>query len=345
MLPTTDLRLPPATDPTEIYRYRDGLYATDLLACALVFLDLFTWLDQRPSTIAELCRDLKIADRSTDVMVTLFVSMNLLERSGDHVQLTPMAREHLVRTSPFYIGPYYAALKDRPVTKDFLEVLRTDKPANWGSFKDERDWAQAMENETFAQNFTAAMDCRGVFLGQALSKKLNCARHTKLLDIAGGSGIYACALAAQHSHLSASVFEKTPVHKVAAAAIARRGYSGRVDVIQGDMFKDPLPKGYDLHLISNVLHDWNQATVEAILRSSHAALVPGGMVIIHDVHINEEKTGPYPNAAYSALLMHATEGKCYSLSELYPMLRSIGFDNFTFTPTAADRSFITATKK
>lgn len=344
MIPA-DLRLSPDNDPTSIYRYRDGLYATDLLACALVYLDLFTWLDQNPSTPEEICRHFQIAERPADVMITLLASMNLLARRGGSVHLTPLSREHLVRTSPFFFGPYYAALKDRPVTKDFLQVLRHDRPANWGSFKDEKDWAKAMEDETFAQNFTAAMDCRGVFLGQALAKALDCAPFTKLLDVAGGSGIYACALAAQFPHLSAAVFEKAPVHKVAAAAISRRGYTDRVQVIEGDMFWNDLPGGFDLHLISNVLHDWNEKTVEAILRKSHAALAPGGLLVIHDVHINEEKTGPFPNAAYSSLLMHSSEGKCYSLSELYPMLCSLGFDNPAFTPTVADRSFITALKR
>jgi len=341
----TDLRLGPSTDPTFIYRYRDGLYATDLLTCAIVTLDLFTWLDAHPSTSGEICRQFQVAERPVDVMLTLFASMNLLERHGDRVHLTPVAREHLVRASPFFLGPYYAALKDRPVTKDFHQVLRHDKPANWGSFKDEKDWAKAMEDETFAQSFTAAMDCRGVFLGQALARALPCAPCKKLLDIAGGSGIYACSIAAQHPHLTAAVFEKSPVHKVAAAAIAKRGFTERVRVLEGDMFKSELPGGFDVHLISNVLHDWNEKTVESLLRKSHAALAPGGMLVIHDVHINEEKTGPFPNAAYSALLMHSSEGKCYSLSELYPMLRSLGFEEMKFTPTVADRSFITAARR
>ena len=336
------LTLSPATNPISIYRYRDGLYATDLLACALVLLDLFTWLDENASTRQEICTHFQIAERPTDVMLTLFVSMDLLERHGEKVMLTSMAREHLVSSSPFFLGPYYASLKDRPVTKDFLQVLRTDKPANWGSFKDEKDWAKAMEDETFAKNFTAAMDCRGVFLGQAVAKKLELRGRHKLLDIAGGSGIYACSLVAHHPHLSAAVFEKTPVDKVAAAAIARRNYSDRVHVIEGDMLKGDLPSGFDVHFISNVLHDWNEKTVEQILRKSHQTLSPGGLLVIHDVHINEDKTGPFPNAAYSAMLMHATEGKCYSLSELYPMLRALGFDDFQFTPTAADRSVITA---
>ena len=341
----TSLTQSPSTDPTSIYRYRDGLYAADLLACALVYLDFFTWLAEHPSDKEEICRNFKIAERPTDVMLTLFVAMGYVARKGEDFEVTPIAREHLVSGSPFFLGPYYASLKDRPVCKDFLQVLRTDKPANWGSFKDEKDWARAMEDDTFAQNFTAAMDCRGVFLGQALAKAHDFAGYTKLLDIAGGSGIYACSIVTHHAHLSAAVYEKSPVHRVAAAAIARRGFSERVRVIEGDMFKAQLPGGFDLHLISNVLHDWNEKTVAALLAKSHAALEPGGMLIIHDVHINEEKSGPLPNAAYSAMLMHATDGKCYSLSELCPMLLELGFKHLNFTATAADRSTVSAIKE
>ncbi|HEV8543678.1 MAG TPA: methyltransferase [Verrucomicrobiae bacterium] len=341
---TFDLQKSPVTDPTPVYRYRDGLYAADLLACALVFLDFFTWLEKGPATTEQICRHFEIAPRPTDVMLTLFVAMGLLKRQGDSVHVTESGHEHLVSSSPWFLGPYYASLKDRPVCKDFLQVLKTDKPANWGSFKNEKDWARAMEEPAFAESFTAAMDCRGVFLGQALAKKLDGAKRKSLLDIAGGSGIYACSIVAHHSHLSAAVFEKAPVNKVAANAISKRGFSDKVRVIEGDMFGRDFPNGFDLHLISNVLHDWNESTVMGLLRKSFTALEPGGMLVIHDVHINADKSGPLPAASYSALLMHATEGKCYSLSELYPWLQNIGFRNLKFTPTGADRSIVTAEK-
>lgn len=338
-----DLTIAPSTDATSVYRWRDGLYAVDLLTCAIVHLDLFTWLADRPRSKDEICEHFHIAERPTDVMLTLFVAMGYLRRlNPDQVELTEVAREHLVRSSPFYLGPYYASLKDRPVCKDFLEVLRTDKPANWGSYKNEKDWARAMEDETFAQNFTAAMDCRGVLLGQALAAKIDLTGRTRLLDIAGGSGIYACAIAARWSNLTAAVYEKAPVDQVAHAAISRRGYSDRVQVIQGDMFKEELPTGFDVHLISNVLHDWNEKTVRELLAKSFRALSPDGLLIIHDVHINEEKTGPLPNAAYSALLMNVTQGKCYALSELYRILSDVCFHQMHFTETAADRSIVTA---
>ena len=39
-----DLTRAPATDPLGIYRFRDGLYAVDLIAAAITEFDLFTKL-------------------------------------------------------------------------------------------------------------------------------------------------------------------------------------------------------------------------------------------------------------------------------------------------------------
>ncbi|HUR44594.1 MAG TPA: methyltransferase, partial [Candidatus Saccharimonadales bacterium] len=279
-----------------------------------------------------------------DVMLTLFTAMGFVERRAGIFHVTQVAREHLVAGSPWYMGPYYAAMKERPVCKDYLTVLRSGKPANWGSYKDEKEWAKAMEREDFANQFTAAMDCRGVYLAQAMAKKLDLGKHHRLLDVAGGSGIYACSLAAHHPNLQATVLEKPPVDGIARKSIAKRGFSERVSVVAGDMFKDAWPTGFDLHLISNVLHDWDVPVVKTLLAKSFASLEPAGMLIIHDAIINREKTGPLPVAGYSALLMNITEGKCYSISEYEDLLKEVGFGTVSFTETAADRSFMTARK-
>jgi SAM-dependent methyltransferase len=242
------------------------------------------------------------------------------------------------------LGPYYASLKERPVCKDFANVLRTGKPANWGSFDHEKDWAKAMEDEIFADQFTAGMDCRGVYLGQAVARSLACGERARLLDIAGGSGIYACALAARYPHLRATVFEKPPVDEVARRKIAARGCSDRVNVAAGDMFRDELPSGCDIHLFSNVLHDWDESVVVDLLKKSFRALSPGGLLVIHDMHLNETKTGPLPVAQYSCLLMHSSEGKCYALSEMRAHLAAAGFDGLQFIPTVADRSLVISRK-
>ncbi|MGV3773803.1 MAG: methyltransferase [Verrucomicrobiales bacterium] len=335
----------PASDPLTVYRYRDGLYASDLLTAALVYLDFFTWIAKVGAVDLEsICSHFKTAARPTDVMVSLFCAMGFLEKDGLLISATTVAREHLVEGSPWCLKPYYASLKDRPVTKDYLEVLRTDKPANWGSFKDPKDWTSGMLSEEFAKNFTAAMDCRGVYLAQALGEKLNLKGRRKLLDIAGGSGIYSCSLTTRFPELKAAVFERPPVDQIAFRAIAERKCSNRVEVIAGDMFRDALPTGFDTHLFSNVLHDWDIPLAGALLKKSFQALAPGGMLAIHDVHLNDDKTGPLPHASYSALLMHATEGRCYGRAEMFGLLRDVGFTDLLHEETAADRSYISALK-
>ncbi len=339
-----DLTRQPKTDPIDLYRYRDGLYAVDLLTAAITGLDLFTWLSMNPADQKTLCAHFEITERPTDVMLTLFTAMGYLERRGERFHLTEKAREHLVSDSPWFLGPYYASLQQRPVCQDMLTVLRTGRPANWGSYKDEKEWAKAMETEPFAHQFTAAMDCRGVYLGQAAARRLDLKDHRHLLDIAGGSGIYSCAFVAHHARLRATVLEKPPVDGVATRCIAQRGFADRVSVVARDMFAEPFPADCDVHLFSNVLHDWDEPLVKKLLRKSFAALPANGRIVVHDAHINADKTGPLPVAAYSALLMNITEGKCYSVAEMDGYLQEAGFGRADYFPTAADRSVMTAVK-
>ena len=277
-------------------------------------------------------------------MLTLFAADGFVRCESGVFSPTLLAREHLVSSSPFFLGPYYASLKDRPVAKDFAIILRTGRPANWGSFKHEKAWSHAMLGEEFATTFTAAMDCRGFYLGPAMARAIDARGHTRLLDIAGGSGIYACAMVAQHPALVATVFERPPVDEIARTMIRKRGYTDRVTVVAGDMFAHPLPTGFDLHLYSNVLHDWDADQVRPLLAASFRALESGGMLAVHDAHVNAAKTGPLPVAKYSALLMAVTEGKCYSTAEMAALLAEAGFRDIRFVSTVADRSVMTARK-
>jgi hypothetical protein len=219
-----DLTAAPRTDPSSLYRTRDELYADDLLIAALNGVDFFTWLDGRSVTIDEIAAHFGFHARPVDVMTTLFVAKGLLERDGDRVGLTDLAREHLVRSSRWFLGPYFPPVTDRPIAVDLLEILRTDRPANFASRKDAADWHKAMETEQFAEAFTAAMDRRGQLLAQALAKNLDLGDRQRLLDIAGGSGVYACGCAARFPTLRGSVLEKAPVDRIASRAIADRGF-------------------------------------------------------------------------------------------------------------------------
>ena len=81
-----------------------------------------------------------------------------------------------------------------------------------------------------------------------------------------------------------------------------------------------------------------------LLARSFAALEPGGLLIVHDAHLDADKTGPLPVAAYSVLLLHATEGRCYSVGEMFAALGAAGFIDPRHIDTAADRSLVVAAR-
>jgi len=334
----------PTTNPTELIRRRDGLYASDLLVTAIGWLDFFHWLAEHPADLETICASLHIAPRPTDVMLTLFTAMGLLKVENNVYRLTPLSKEFLTESSLCDLRPYFSSMKGRSVCLDILEVLRTDKPFAWPSIKNIEDWMIAMGVKEFAETFTAGMDGRGAYLAPIMAQRLDCTNHRKFLDIAGGSGVYACGVVSQHPHMQAAVLEQPPVDEVARAAIAKRGLLDRVSVIASDMFADPFPVNFDIHFYSHVLHDWNEATAQTLLRKSFEALPPGGLVVIHDGHLYADKTGPLEVAEFSVLLMLTTAGRCYSLGELQDMLENIGFVDVQYVPTDVYRSLIMARK-
>jgi 3-hydroxy-5-methyl-1-naphthoate 3-O-methyltransferase len=339
-----DLTRRPKTDPTAIFRHRDSVYAPELVAAAIVGLDFFSWLAKSPADMPAICASFGLAERPADVMLTLFCALGYLERKSTVFHVSELAREFLVRDSQWFVGPYFSGFVERPIYQGLLETLRTDKPGSWPGSVARKPWAEAMEDDAFAEQFSGTMDSRGLYVGPVLAAQLDLKARHHLLDIAGGSGIYACCIAAAHPQLRATVFEKPPVDRVARKCIDRRGLSHRVSVASGDMFRDSLPAGCDVHLWSNALHDWDASTVQRLLEKSFAALPPGGLVVVHDRHLNREKTGPLRIAEHSVFLMAGTQGRYYSIAEIEDFLRAAGFESLDYRDVILDYSIIRARK-
>jgi predicted O-methyltransferase YrrM len=342
-----DLTTLPDHIPTSLYRYRDGLYAVDLLAAALVEFGFFTWLAAQPAataSTAEIQAHFGFHARPLDVMLTLFRCQGYIQTQGERHTATRYATEHLLVESPWNLAPYFASLHSRPIARDYIQVLKSGKPAGWSGDQASNDWHVAMEDESFARKFTAAMDCRGRLLAAALTQACPVPPQARLLDIGGGSGIYACAFAARYADLRATVLEQEPVDRICRTLIAERGYADQVDVAVGSMFH-ALPEGYNVHLFSNVLHDWDLPEVRQLLAKSHQHLPPGGLVFIHDAFIADAKDGPEHVAEYSALLMHSTQGKCYSAAEYADLLTEAGFQPGPYQDTLVGRGFMTALRR
>ncbi len=330
-------------DPGRLLRYRDSIYASDLLICAVVYLDFFTFLHNCPMTFDQICKNFETAQRPTNVMLSLFLAMELIEKTGRQYKPTDISSEYLVSDSTMSLVPYYASLKNRPQCREFHDVLKTGRPAGWSSRNCSTNWIESMENAKFADVFTSAMDSRGAFLARRLAEKIDLSGHSSFLDVAGGSGIYACSISHKYKHLTAAVLETPPVDAAARRSIESKGMSDRVNVIAGNMF-NTIPKHYDVHLFANVFHDWDVDSVQKLAENSFASLRSHGSIVVFDSHLNKDKNGPLSVAEYSCLLMHSTEGRCYSTGEIDEILQEVGFSNISVALIAADRTMIIGNK-
>ncbi len=318
------------------------------MAAAVLHFDFFSWLDRSSGrSLEEISQELGWVARPLDVLLTLCRSYGFVFCDGTGgLHLTAMGREYLTKDSPWFLGAYFSPLRDSPIVRGFVDVLKTGKPGNWQAKNGAKDWHESMLDPDFAKEFTALMNCRGFIFGQALAKALKSllGDRTHLLDIGGGSGIYSATLVAAHPQLSATVLEQPPVDGITRKEIARHGLESRVEVLTADMFVGTWPQS-GIVLLSNVLHDWDVPQVRELLQKAYGSLESGGLLVIHDAFIHDDKRGPVAVAEYSALLMNITQGKCYSPAEYGQWLDEIGFETGSYHDTIGHRGFLTAVKR
>lgn len=102
---------------------------------------------------------------------------------------------------------------------------------------------------------------------------------TSIVDVGGGRGTFASALAEAHPSLSATLVELAGPAARARATIDEAGVGGRVDV-RVQSFFDPLPPGADVYTVAQVLHDWPDEDAIAILRRCAEAAGSAGRVLV-----------------------------------------------------------------
>ncbi len=320
----------PQTDPTPLFELARGNYATELLVSAVAHFRVFEKLATKPQSLEVLAADLAISMRSANVLVTALRAMGTVQRRSDGLlELTPLGLEHLVPDGDFYVGDYCGLAAKAPGVLALVERLRTNRPA--GAGKDEDGAAfifregldSAMEQEASARALTLALAGRAKNVAPHVARVLDLRGVAHLLDVGGGTGLYAISLLQANPGLTATVLDRPEVLKVAAEFSTAAGVSDRLELVSGDMFTAPLPFA-DVVLLSNILHDWDVAECEILVRRCSEALSPGGRLLIHDVFLAEDLGGPLPVALYSAALFSLTEGRAYSAGEYREWLRAAG---------------------
>ncbi len=147
----------------------------------------------------------------------------------------------------------------------------------------------------------------------------------RMLDIGGGSGSFARAVAAAVPGIGIGIFDLPEVVALAEQRFAADPPVRPIALYGGSFKSDPLPVGHDLMTLVRILHDHDDAVAANLLRSIFAALPGDGRLLIVEP-LADESAAPRMGDAYFGLYLWAMgSGRPRSFGCLQAMLYAAGF--------------------
>src|ERR671930_412250 len=206
----------------------------------------------------------------TEKLLFAMAGAGYLRASDGRYALTPVSRKWLLRDSPnsvadkllfqFLEWDWMESAEDYVRTGEPLELHSADlSPDDWGLYQ---RGMRAMANAAAAEavrRMPVPKDARS------------------MLDIGGSHGYYSVALCRRHDGLRSEVLDLPEAVEQAAPLLAAEGMGDRVVHRAGDALTDDLgTEAYDLVLISQLVHHFDEAQNGELAARVARALRPGG---------------------------------------------------------------------
>jgi predicted O-methyltransferase YrrM len=303
--------------------FQIGYYWETKILLTAVRLDLFTALGEKDRTLAEAARQIGADERALELVMNALVAMKVLTKNGERYANTGVARTHLIKTSPQYVG--------------HLLLLHDAEWNNWGKLDETvrtgRSPAHRHVFETDPElgvNVLSVLDRIGQQSGPALAKRLDLGEASTMLDLGGGAGTNAIAFCTVYPQMRAVVFDLPQTLKVAERTVKEAKLESRISLLPGNFNADPLGGPYDVVLMSDILHYQNPETNALLVKKVFGHLTVGGRLIIKDRFLEEARTGPAWVTAFAVhILVNTEQGRCYTVSEASRWMNEAGFRSVT----------------
>lgn len=241
---------------------------------AAVKLGIFDALATEPLSVQAIAATCGTEHRATGALLAALAGSNYLREQRDadgRYALTPVARKWLLTSSPDSVCDY---LRFNELQWDWLggleQFIVTGQPVRFHETLTAEQWDLYQRGMRSIARLTAPEVARRVPVPRAARA---------LLDIGGGHGVYATAIARRHTGLTATVLDLPPA--VAAAQALCPPASLRF--IAGDALTADLGEEiYDTIFVANLVHHFDATTNQALAHRVARALRPGGTFIIQD---------------------------------------------------------------
>jgi acetylserotonin N-methyltransferase len=336
-----------------------GRRTVDLWDCALGFMDaqvlltadelgVFDALAAGPRTAPEVAAAVGLPGDSALRLLTALCALGILERRPDgRLANGPEAAEQLVRGRPGHIGALFRHVREDlyPVWSHLKEALVEGSP-QWerafGAGQPPRT-ARLFDDPDALRAFLDGMFPLAYRAGRAFARRApEVAEIGEIVDVGGASGAFLIALAEASPRLRGVVFDLPPVRPIAEETIGRYGLSGRLRFRAGDFWGDPIPAGADAYSLGFVLHDWDPEGGSRILSKVAEATRPGGLLIVGEQLLDDDRTGPRWAARQDLNMLVATGGRERTAAEYAEWIARFGFRLERVQRTATSKDFLVA---
>ncbi len=113
-------------------------------------------------------------------------------------------------------------------------------------------------------------------------------------------------------------------------------------LVGGDFF-EAVPAGADLHLLKQIVHDWDDERATRLLQNCHRALAPGGTLLLVEMVVPADNR-PSPAQAMDLNMLVVLGGRERTEEEYRQLLRAAGFRLERVIPTHSPFNVIEATR-
>ena len=303
-----------------------GFVYSQVLAAG-VRLRLFELLADGPLTGAEIALRTGLAPESALRLLDAAVALRLLERrGGERYGLGPLGAPLVGDTAVAAMVEHHAALYHD--LADPVALLRGEAGGALARYWPYADAAPGTRRTLAPERVAAYSALMSASLPLVAAQVLDAypvARHRCLLDIGGGEGGFLCAAAQRAPRLRLQLADLPGVAARARERFAHEGLAGRAEAIGIDFHAEPLPTGADLVSLVRVLHDHDDAPARALLAAAHAALAPGGTLLLAEPMAGTAGAQAMGDAYFGLYLLAMRSGRPRRADELAAMLRGAGF--------------------
>ena len=295
-------------------------YSRVLTAC--VDLKLFELLAEGARGTDELASRLDIAREGLVHLLEAAAELRLLRAlSGDRWRLGELGAASLGSPGIAAMVSHNTALYRDLL--DPLALLRDRSSSAVGRY-----WHYAARpgrsEAANARRYSELMARSQSFIADDVLSNCPLAGRCRLLDIGGGSGVFAARAVQRFARLRATVFDLPDVAALAEARFAALALRARAQVQGGDMFSDPLPEGADVISLLRVLHDHNDDKVRILLRAIRRAIRADGLLVVAEPMAGT-RGAPGVGAYFQLYLWAMGSGRPRSARRLKQLLEEAGF--------------------